>query len=886
MADLVPVIYSLRSAVNESKSPSEQTEVVVDGLLKLERLYAGFDELQVVAAAKQMLDEQVVHNGSELSVKNHVHEKGFEPVKRALAHAHIPETLSPDQLLDFKFKPAATNKKQKSGGFSYAFDFDSLPMFEGLEVHLECLRANSTDRTALTKIMIMDLSELIEHPQWEEALQLLHKALSAPQDPDLKLLVLTLFQRFIVGFMGTSQGLDTTISALRYLLTEWALSGGENGTPLPDRRVLRAQLALFVSALQCSATSLQVPYQREVDRALVLFFVLLSRGQLRPAEGPVSLLSALARADGGEEALIALLRALHPVSAFNYAVETGLLGTLLHPSDASAQALHSTGLRLRVVLSLVAAFSFGHNPATRFVESCATVSDVGSQHFDFSAHEWRDELQQLAAPAVLGRGGAGDYLAPVEGTNKRFLHLSRPVSVFPALLNPTEGGDARLLSWVVQQLETLLAAVSRTSEVTTDTPDGRERIVPLMGDALRLCLVLCASYLDVGISAANTTTAAFTQTITQRVLELEAVLAHVRGGETAALDGRRGILRGLLEVADAQRQSSILLKQDAPFSWGAVLAAVNSWNVFASESSAETPVAVVQLQDSALTLVAALVDGGAVVAGGEVVLLESAAQFAVRVVNSGATSPLLPRCICLLHSALHREGLRRRTGEEDAVILALLRALLQPQFVDALSEDARRRAVAALTQALFTAGKEDLVRIFGDKEVDAMLTGALRAEMSHPDCFERAYCEELPSPIPGTGDVFPSAFQLLLKLMRLGYADVVGEVVQQGWSAAVTEGTGLSLSDLPLLHVSLARGGECAAQLETTGIFPYLLRLLVAGLSHPGYVEQLRSRLGTSAVVPAQSDDGVDITTVFCLLTSAALAGDTVDPRALLCAPV
>jgi hypothetical protein len=111
MTDLVPVIYALRSSLNEARPLPEQAEVVMDCMLRLERLYSAFDDLEIVVAAKQLLAEHLVNDGKEFTVKNHVQGKGFEPIKRALVHAHVPDSLSVAEMLTYQFKPSASKKQ-------------------------------------------------------------------------------------------------------------------------------------------------------------------------------------------------------------------------------------------------------------------------------------------------------------------------------------------------------------------------------------------------------------------------------------------------------------------------------------------------------------------------------------------------------------------------------------------------------------------------------------------------------------------------------------------------------------------------------------------------------------------------------------------------------
>jgi hypothetical protein len=845
-------------------------------MLRLERLYSAFDDLEIVVAAKQLLAEHLVNDGKEFTVKNHVQGKGFEPIKRALVHAHVPNSLSEADMLAYQFKPSAS-KKQKSGGFSYAFDFDNMPMFESLDACLDGLRTNITDSASLQKVMGMDLSELIDHPQWEETLQLLCKSVSAQAGAEHECLVLAMFQRFAVGFAGTSQGLDTIACALRYLLTEWALAKDRAAV---EHVVVRAQLALFVVLLQCCATSMQVPYQKEADRVIVLLFQLLSKGRVQfptsstlatthDAVRSVPSIDALAGTKGGGDALVAMLSVVHPLSAFSYAVETGLLSTLLQassPDVGGAPAVAKMCLRLRVVLSLVCAFSSSQNAAVAFIESCATTEAAGASAFHFAAYEWRGDLAQLAAVPAIGRGAAvGDVVVPVEGTNKRFLHMTQPNSVVTVLFDLSakhnSTGGVRLLECVSRKLTLLLAAVVGAVPPTETSVR--------VGDALRLVLQVCATYCGVVEAAAATP---FVRVIVQSALQLERALTIQ--SKSAAEEARAGIIRGLLAATEVQDNSGA-------FPWDVVCRAVIDWGMFGLDTSAGAW----ELQDATLTLVIAL---AGVNSADCAELLVDAVHFAASVLGAfcshGAASPnvpLLSRCICVLQAALGRslEGSVR-----ESVVTALLKILAQPRYEPLLSENTKRLTVAALSQYFSGVSTSEVSRVLNASNAEPFLVRALIMEAAHPECFERAYSESLSAAVVGAGDTFPAVFPLLVVFMQLGHADVVGGIAAQGWGAELGELSAGDMVDLPLLHALTVQDSDLVAQLESTGVFPYLLRLMTAGLNNAAYIEHVRRHLTGLASTTAREagEGGVDIRSVFCKLTQKALNGQPVAPAMLL----
>jgi hypothetical protein len=845
----------------------------MDCMLRLERLYSAFDDLEIVVAAKQLLAEHLVNDGKEFTVKNHVQGKGFEPIKRALVHAHVPDSLSAADMLAYQFKPSAS-KKQKSGGFSYAFDFDNMPMFESLDACLDGLRTNITDSASLQKVMGMDLSELIDHPQWEETLQLLCKSVSAQAGAEHECLVLAMFQRFAAGFAGTSQGLDTIACALRYLLDEWALAKDRTAV---EHVVVRAQLALFVVLLQCCATSLQVPYQKEADRVIVLLFQLLSKGRVQvttsstlatahDAVRSVPSIDALAGTKGGGDALVTMLSVVHPLSAFSYAGETGLLGALLQansPEVGGAPAVATVCLRLRVVLSLVCAFSSSQNVAVAFIESCAMTEAAGASAFHFAAYEWRGDLAQLATAPAIGRGAVvADVVVPVEGTNKRFLHMTQHNSVVTVLFDLSakhnSTGRVRLLEWVSRQLTLLLAAVVGAVPPTETSVR--------VGDALRLALQVCATYCGV-VEAVP-----LVHAIVQTTLQLER--AFTIQSKSAVEEARAGIMRGLLAATEVQDNSGA-------FPWAAVCRAVIDWGMFGIDTSAGAW----ELHDATLTLVIAL---AGVNSADCAELLVDAVHFAASVLGAfcshGAASPnvpLLSRCICVLQAAL---GRRLEGSVRESVVTALLSVLVQSQYEPLLSENTRHLTIEALSHYFAGVPTSEISRVLKASNAEPIIVRALIMEAAHPDCFERAYSESLSAAIAGAGDTFPAVFPLLLVFMRLGHADVVGGIAAQGWGAELGELSAGDVVDLPLLHALTVQDSDLVAQVESTGVFPYLLRLMTAGLSNAAYIEHVRRHLTGLASTTAREagEGGVDIRSVFCNLTQKALNGQPVAPAMLL----
>eukprot|EP01032_Pedospumella_encystans_P024886 gene24886-28132_t len=154
--DIIPVIYSLRSKLNGSCSHSEQVDAIADALQKLERIYADYDNLEIVRTMKQMLADQLLHDSIDVNIRNHLQMRGFEPIRRAVISSQIPASTDDVNLLGYQYAPSS-NKKQKSGGYSMSFNFDDFPMFETVDSMLAGLRNDRTDRESLNKILALDL---------------------------------------------------------------------------------------------------------------------------------------------------------------------------------------------------------------------------------------------------------------------------------------------------------------------------------------------------------------------------------------------------------------------------------------------------------------------------------------------------------------------------------------------------------------------------------------------------------------------------------------------------------------------------------------------------------------------------------------------------------
>ena len=100
--------------------------------------------------------------------------------------------------------------------FDFAnFDFNSLPDFEPLEDTLVLIRDDMFNKPGYYKLLSIDTSELLDHPQWIELLDLLKRVLVMPKDDflntervDVHILGIKVLSRFMTCQMNSYQIID------------------------------------------------------------------------------------------------------------------------------------------------------------------------------------------------------------------------------------------------------------------------------------------------------------------------------------------------------------------------------------------------------------------------------------------------------------------------------------------------------------------------------------------------------------------------------------------------------------------------------------------------------------------------------------------------------
>ena len=182
--------------------------------------------------------------------------------------------------------------------------------------------------------------------------------------------------------------------------------------------------------------------------------------------------------------------------------------------------------------------------------------------------------------------------------------------------------------------------------------------------------------------------------------------------------------------------------------------------------------------------------------------------------------------------------------------------------------------------------------------MQVLVVEVLVAEYRDAFCWERAYeCDQM---IADSSTVFAAVFTLLTGLMRMGQFRLVGELLQRSWGAAMDctavvpdeVQVVVPLENLIHLNVLIISGASSVAHLQYECIYPYILRLLVAGQTHPAFIQLLQQEYSSysttaSMQIPQQQqqqegalaeDDeevGTDLTSVFRQLSLCAISTHT-----------
>lgn len=920
--DIVPVIYTLRSKVNESRSLEEQADIITESLLHLDRIYGDYDNIDIVKEAKQMLTQHFLHNTSDVNIKSHLQLKGFEPIKKQIIATLVPTQAIEGDLLCYKYA-SCSNKKQKCGDYGVSFNFDDLPAFESIDGILADIRSSNTNPEPLMKLLALDLSELVEHPIWEEILNEMSQILSTSENVQTISHVFSILHRFIVGFKGTGQGLDSMIHTLRYLINQWVLKDPQ--VAAKTNIFAKQQLALFCSVLAMSAQGMQVPYQRDVDKTIASIFLILAKGQVQHtlastgAPEVCTVMEALAFTADVGSSISALLQYVHPFSALSYATQTGLLSVLMRGSAAVDHNIVSTSkqqqqqqscwqllqqtkvstFQLRILLLLIT--NCGHNALSvlNFIEENATSSAPGEITGDLTKYEWAGDVHAFCTVTASSRDKA-DTLQPVGDSNKRFLHLA-PCEPLPQIFHESHGGiSSTASSRGVYVLQLVLARLNHLHSfcealVAGESPTSRDADIASVLH-LTLQLVACvdpAHYSDAigavckacqdilhlllatktatGVPAVGLLFASRNRLLDAIIAGVHAILSSAHGAEfLPAVQPLLHFLMGLdLLLAPKNSSSSV----------GVVESYLRLLDVFVSIANTVT-----QECDTISAIVAACVEQLETIIRKALVEENSrpiSANFShvgrlVQVLQTACLQPMAPSAMTSV------------TGSDAAVVVnCLLTVLLNPRLLPPTSCSCSRTAASLLKIFLSWSGAAVQIYFASESPILRSVLEVLRAEYEDPGTFERAYDCETSSASGGFSALFP----LLLGLARAGHAEVLCGLLRRSWGDQIEFSLSNAFSgDLAKLTALLVIQGVAAdlplCVYESECVYPYVLRFLHAALHDVHFCDAVRAHCvqesasagqqGTFSVLrnPAQ---GVGLTDMFTQAARAMINHNPID---------
>lgn len=343
----------LENATNEAYTSSVSSGQTASTILRLlQRFCVDFDDLCIVKAIQQQLQ-------LELALGNRLDDALLQKLSTSITSSLIPSTLATPleafevsvlnalQHTKLNNSNSTTNEKKAklSNGFMN-FNFDDLPSFEPLEVTLQILRVDHTDVTALTKLYNMDMSELIEHPQWVELLTILHQSLSDINNSNLYY-VASVYHKMLTVLPGY-QYIDTANSILSHLYRIWctATAAGEsplNSTFSESEDILASVLsvpliqtffAIISTLLSTAKDHLVGSPDKTVNLMVATLFLVLARGRIEVELGTgelshVHVLSLLGSIGEDGSSFETLCIHWQPMQLLHHAAQSGLISVLV-----------------------------------------------------------------------------------------------------------------------------------------------------------------------------------------------------------------------------------------------------------------------------------------------------------------------------------------------------------------------------------------------------------------------------------------------------------------------------------------------------------------------------------------------------------------------------
>ncbi len=429
LTDIIPVLHRLRrnvldnqgclhhhlaiisnSGLNESPNFSEDPiEAEIDDLMHqlihLEFYLDHFDRLSVVAALKNAIADHInitakFPSASQndiglISVAKLSHKKGLDPVRLKilkLISSAIEQIATIDELLTTSLPDDLVSKKKKRcTNFFASFNFDDLPVFEPLEITLRLLRANSCSIIAFQKLMLIDIGELVEHPQWFELMTLLHKSLLSSSNSDELAFIIRLHVRYIEYLEG-QQCMDVIINLLKFY---WKIWGGSShlpavqcqqnnsknnvlqpfqtnnvknarmgdGNQVPHlaaeelahlSKISTTQVLSFLYIVKRCNTTISQCSDNSAEVAVVLIFLLLAQGHVESrtedsthltgeamAHHSISLLDCIFVLDSKCTFDVHFINNFKPLMVINVAIQSNILAVLLQQMETQIQRSRS-----------------------------------------------------------------------------------------------------------------------------------------------------------------------------------------------------------------------------------------------------------------------------------------------------------------------------------------------------------------------------------------------------------------------------------------------------------------------------------------------------------------------------------------------------------------
>lgn len=342
LGGFVATVHDVRRGLHlegkDALSEEEEVELIMEQLSRLD----GLENCNELELARRLKRELLLHvpapqqgdDDEGMTVQGlSSGGGGLEAVRRQILQevsSSATELLESEetQWLDFVNSDGKGSKKQKSSGY-FSFNFDDIPMFEPLEHTLAILRRPFPEcAAAIPKLMELDTSELLEHPQWRELVDLLFTTFEAAESKH-RAQILHLHVRFMHSMQG-QQSADISINLLKIFRKRWLRRAADDddvatpsNQPKSGDEEEQRNVAVFLDVLVHILPQMQYCDSRTTDHFVATLFLLLTGGLA--FHGTVPLLDLMT----GEISvgLLGLVRA-RPISVALHAIGSSLFSAL------------------------------------------------------------------------------------------------------------------------------------------------------------------------------------------------------------------------------------------------------------------------------------------------------------------------------------------------------------------------------------------------------------------------------------------------------------------------------------------------------------------------------------------------------------------------------